>query len=158
MAKASPKPLSLDRTKRQLKRLFANPEMTSLAWNYEVGKLVEVIHPAKAGSSYGNSTIQDLANDIQEGGPKSWPSVLTQARKFASQRPYSCACMRLWILAARVLHSRGNDQSTTPAVRLPLHCSQMPSGGERLSSPGGMIMHDHPSLVCMLHDQRKKSV
>lgn len=106
MAKASPKPLSLDRTKRQLKRLFANPEMTSLAWNYEVGKLVEVIHPAKAGSSYGNSTIQDLANDIQEGGPKSWPSVLTQARKFANQhkpasilvRVRACGC-GFWLLA-----------------------------------------------------------
>ena len=70
--------------KQKLRKLFTNPQLTSLLWNHAVGQLVVTIHPATTGKSFGTSVIQTLAKQVQPNGSKNLPGHLSQTRKFAT--------------------------------------------------------------------------
>ena len=84
MPKTSKESSDVAAAKQKLRKLFANPQFTSLLWNYAVGELVEKVHSIKDGRKHGTSAMQTLAKQVQPGGTKNLPGHLTQTRKFVA--------------------------------------------------------------------------
>lgn len=67
----------------RLKTLFVEPKQSDLRWCWQVGRLVEKLHPRANDRGHGSKNMKNLAERLQSGGPSSLPGRLQQMQRFA---------------------------------------------------------------------------